>query len=136
MKTSARKPAWSIRALLAGGVLFFVVRLSAGDRGSVDYVVIALLLGAILWNIVRLARRLHAHHGGRAVWDVLRTAAFWTVGALNTIGARPEDVGSWRTWVGLGVFAIAVFDSSRLVRREREAICAEELTHGDAAAPG
>jgi len=115
----ARSFSYVVRALLAGAVLYFVLDLSAGDRGPVDYVVIAAVVAAIVWNVVQLGRRFHRDGGGRAVWHVQRTCLFWIIGLMNTVWIRPEDVGSWKNFVGWAILAIAVVDTVLLFRRER-----------------
>ncbi|MEZ4456148.1 MAG: hypothetical protein R2882_06305 [Gemmatimonadales bacterium] len=50
--------AYAVNGLLAAGVLYWVLDLSASGRGPIDYAVIALLGLAILWNLVGLGRHL------------------------------------------------------------------------------
>ena len=119
------------RALVALAALYFVLDLSAGDRGWIEFVVIALVCGAILWNVVQLGRRFHAHGGGHALWHVQRTVLFWIIGLGNTVWARPEDVGGWRTWVGGALLAIAVVDTVALWRRERSILAGTDVTGGN-----
>ena len=120
-----RKPTlYAVNGLLASGVLAWALHLSAGDRGPIDWVVFALVLGAIAWNVVRLGQRLFAAHGGAALWHLLRTLLFWIVGLMNTVWARPEDVGGWRTWVGAALLVLAAIDSVVLLLRERRIVAA------------
>ena len=49
-----------IRACLALGVLYYALRLSAGDRGAVDFAVIAVVVGYLLWSLLQLGRTLRA----------------------------------------------------------------------------
>lgn len=106
-------------ALLAGGALPWVLHLSAGDRGLVDWAVIAFAVGALLYNLVRLSQRLHAVGGMRAAWHVQRTALFWLIGLLNTVYARPEDADTWRRPLGWVLLAVAALDTVALAVRER-----------------
>jgi hypothetical protein len=108
-----------ILALLATGVLYFVLDLSASDRGVVDYVVIAIVICGILWNLILLGRRMYEYGGGKALWHVQRTVLFWIIGLGNTVWGRPEYVGTWRNWLGWLVLVAAICDSIALFRRER-----------------
>lgn len=126
MTTTRRPFSYLARALLAGAVLYFALRQSAGDRGVVDYVVIVLVCGAIGWNAVQLSRRMMEFAGGRAAWHVQRTLLFWVVGLMNTVGAKPLDWGRWTTWVGVALLVFALCDTVALARREREAMRALE----------
>jgi len=122
MTTSFRQFSYTARALLAGAVLYFALEQSAGDRGWIDFTVIAVTSAAILWNVFQLSRRMLDFAGKRASWKVQRTLLFWILGIGNTIGARPEDVGGWRTWLGAALLAFALWDTISIAREEREAI--------------
>lgn len=106
-------------ALLAGAALYFALNLSAPDRGPVDWAVIAAAMGGLLWNLVRLGKRLNAAGGGEAVQHEGRTVTLWLVGLMNTAWARPGDVGSWTWWVGAILVVLAVADTAALFRREQ-----------------
>ena len=106
-------------AALAGGALFYALRLSRFDRGPVDWAVIGLILAAILWNLIQLGRRLHRAGGGKAVWHLQRTVLFWIIGLLNTAFLRVEDLGSRKNWVGWAVLLIAAADTVALFLKER-----------------
>lgn len=109
--------------LLFAAALYFSIRLSAGDRGMVDYVVMGLLGAAVVYGLARLARRLHVgSHADRDAWQVLRTAGFWVIGLMNTVWIRPEDVGSWKHWVGGLVLVIAILDTLSLARKEQAVV--------------
>lgn len=118
-----------VRGLLATGVLYFVLDLRAGDRGLVDWIVIALVGAAIAYNVVRLSIHMYAGAGGRALWHVERTVLFWAIGLMNTVWIRTEHVGTWKNWIGLGVLAIAIVDTVVLFRRERRIIDAHAVEH-------
>jgi Na+/melibiose symporter-like transporter len=126
-----------VLAGLASGALYFAANLSRGDRGIVDWIVLSLFGVAILWNLFRLGQRLHRHGGRRDLWHMQRTVLFWILGLLNTLFARPENVGSWKYWVGLGFVVVAAVDSFFVYRKERAAM--EAVTGRgdppDAAAP-
>jgi hypothetical protein len=111
-----------VRALLATCVLYFVLNLSAGDRGVVDWIVISLVGAAIAWNILQLSRLMHARGGGRALWHVERTTLFWVIGLMNTVWIRAGDVGTWKNYLGWAILTVAVVDTVVLFRNERAAI--------------
>jgi hypothetical protein len=115
-----REPrSYVVLSALAGGVLFYALRLSRFDRGPVDWAVIGLIIAAILWNLIQLGRRLHRSGGGKAVWHLQRTVLFWIIGLLNTVFLRAEDLGSWKNWVGWAVLLIAAGDTVALFLKER-----------------
>jgi hypothetical protein len=130
-----KKPhSYAINAGLASAVLYFVLDLSASDRGVVDYAVIGAVCLAILWNVVQLSRRLYSAGGRKDVWHVQRTVLFWVIGLLNTVFARPELVGGWRTWLGGALLVMAAADTVALFLKERKVMRppAEGPAHGDA----
>ncbi len=134
MKMKKRVESQVVNACLASAVLYWVLDLSAGDRTFIDYAVIGAVSLAILWNVVQLSRRLHRAGGAKDVWHVQRTVLFWIVGLLNTVLARPEQVGGWRTWVGAVLLVVAAADTVALFLKERKAIRppVEDAAHGDA----
>lgn len=119
-KKSKRRFLYSVRAVLAGGALYFALDLSRGDRGAVDYVVVGLVMAAVAWNLIRLGQRLHEARGGKGLWDEQRTVLFWIIGLLNTVAIRPEEAGTWKNWLGWAILALAVADTVRLTLVERE----------------
>jgi hypothetical protein len=117
-----RRSYYVVNGALASGVLYYVLDLSSSGRTLIDWAVITLVVGAILFNLVQLGRRLHAFEGARAVWHLQRAVLFWIVGLLNTALLRPEDVGAWRPWVGWSLLVIAVLDTIALFRKERKSL--------------
>ena len=117
-----KPPLYLVNAGLASVVLYYVLDLSRSGRTAIDWTVIGLVVGAILWNLVQLGRRLHRFGGGRAVWHLQRTALFWIIGLLNTLLIRPEDAGSWKNWVGWALLLVAVLDSVALFRKEQQSV--------------
>ncbi len=111
-----------VNSVLATGVLYYVLRLSRGDRGVVDGVVIGLVCCALGWNLVQLGRRLCRRGGGRDLWHLLRTITFWIVGWLNTGLIRAEDAGTWKNWLGWALLLIAAADTIALFLKERRAL--------------
>lgn len=110
------------RAVLSGAVLFYVAELSLGDRNVIDWSVIALVGGAVLWNLLHLGRRLRRVGGRKGVWHMLRMVLFWVIGLMNTAFLRPEDVDGWRNWVGWAFVVIAALDTVALAFKERKAL--------------
>ncbi|MCP3915570.1 MAG: hypothetical protein GY711_08455 [bacterium] len=52
-----RKPSfYAGRAAIACGVLYYVLRLSSSGRTAIDWAVIGLVGGALLWSLVQLGR--------------------------------------------------------------------------------
>ena len=133
-KQKARSFLYSVRALLAGAVLYFALDLSHGDRGTIDYVVLAVVLAAIAWNLVRLGQRLYGAGGNRALWHEQRTVLFWIIGLLNTVAIDPADAGTWKNWLGWLILAVAVADTVLLILKER-AVLAEASSRDPAIAP-
>jgi FtsH-binding integral membrane protein len=108
-----------VNACMASVVLYYVLDLSSSGRTWVDFAVITLVVGAILWNLVQLGRKLHGQDGAAAVWHVQRTVLFWLIGLFNTALIRPGDVGSWKNWLGWALIIVAVVDTVALFLRER-----------------
>jgi len=118
---SKRRVSYVVNGCLASAVLWFVVDLSHDGRSWIDSLVIGVVVAAIVWNVAQVSRRLAAAEGGAAASRPLRTVGLWVVALFNTLLLRPEDVGSWRTWVGWAVLALAVVDTCALYLRERAA---------------
>lgn len=116
-----RPRSYLVMAVVLAVVLTYVFRLSAGDRGAVDWVVATVVALALLWALVGLGRRLYQLGGGRDVWHELRTVLFSLLGLMNTVWARPGDVGSWKWWVGVALLVIAAADTVALYLKERKA---------------
>ncbi len=121
-RSPAPKGSPLVRALLATGVLYFVLDLSAGDRAVVDWVVIAVVAAAIVVNLVQLVRLMYPSRGAGSVWHVLRTVLFWIIGLSNTLWVRPGDAGTWRNWLGWVILALALTDTVVLLRKEKALI--------------
>jgi hypothetical protein len=43
-------------------------------------------------------------------WTVIRTLLFVTIGLLNTVFIRPEDIGTWKNYIGYGLLIVAAAD--------------------------
>ena len=120
MSEEKKRPTFFVvNACLASVVLCYVLDLSSPGRTLVDFVVIGLVLAAICWNLFQVSRRLYPEHGAKGVWHVQRTVLFWIIGLLNTVFLRPEDVGTWKNWIGWVVLGLAVFDTVALFLKER-----------------
>ena len=114
-----------VNALLACGVMYWVLDLSRSGRGAIDWTVISLVTLAILWNLFQLGRRLHQSGGGKAVWHLTRTLMFWIIGLFNTTLIRPEEVGTWKNYLGWALLVVAAFDTVALYRKERSLTTSE-----------
>lgn len=120
MKTKkTRRTSYVVNGCLAGAVLFFVLHLSSSGRTVIDFTVIALVLGAIAWNLFKVSQRLYRSDGSKEVWHVLRTVLFWIIGLGNTVFVKAEDAGTWRNWLGWVVLGLAVADTVSLFLKER-----------------
>lgn len=108
-------------SLLSSCALGYACTLSRPERTVLDWLVLALLLLAVLWNLVNLGRRLNRAGGGRALWHLQRTLLFWVIGVLNTGLIRPAEIGSWKHVVGWGFVALAALDTFQLHRVEQDA---------------
>lgn len=119
----ARKPRSHVVLAVIGSVaMAYVLRLSAPERGPVDWVVIAAVAAAIAWQLWRLGVRLYAVGGSEAVWHELRTLGFWLIGLMNTVWAVPGDEGTWKWWGGVVVLLVAAADTVAVYLRERRAL--------------
>ena len=52
----------------------------------------------------------------KKTWTILRTALFFIIGLMNTVLIRPEDVGSWKNYLGYFFLLLAVVDSFFLIK--------------------
>ena len=124
-----RRTSYVVNGCLAAAVLYFALHLSSSGRTAVDFVVIALVLGAIAWNVFKLSQRLHRSEGTKEVWHVQRTVLFWIIGLFNTLLLKAEDAGTWKNWLGWVLLGLAVADTVSLFFKERAVI--EESSHAD-----
>ena len=44
-------------------------------------------------------------------WTIARTLLFIIVGLMNTVFIKPEDIGTWKNYVGYGFLLLAVVDT-------------------------
>ena len=113
------RTSYVVNGCLAAAVLYFALHLSSSGRTAVDFVVIALVLGAIGWNVFKLSQRLYRSHGNKEVWHVLRTVLFWIIGLGNTVFVKAGDAGTWRHWLGWVMLGLAAADTIALYFKER-----------------
>ena len=52
----------------------------------------------------------------RSYWFFIRLLFFLTVGLLNTVFIKKEDVGSWQNYLGYILLLLAIIDIVILVR--------------------
>ncbi|GGE40518.1 hypothetical protein [Psychroflexus planctonicus] len=50
-------------------------------------------------------------------WTISRTLLFVIIGLKNTVFIRPEDIGTWKNYVGYGVLLVAIVDIFFLVKQ-------------------
>jgi len=120
-EASTKRPprSYLVNGGLASAVAYFAIDLSRSGRGVVDWVVLALIFGAVSWNLVQLGGRLHAAGGGPAVWHLLRMLIFWTCGLSGVLRAAAAGAATWQEALGWGLLVAAAFDSVALYRLEQ-----------------
>jgi len=50
-------------------------------------------------------------------WRIVRTLLFVIIGLLNTVFIRPEDIGTWKNYLGYGFLLIAVIDIFFIIKK-------------------
>jgi len=50
-------------------------------------------------------------------WAIARTILFIVIGLMNTVFIRPEDIGTWKNYVGYGFLLVAVVDTFFLIKQ-------------------
>jgi hypothetical protein len=50
-------------------------------------------------------------------WPIQRTILFIIIGLMNTVFIRPEDIGTWKNYVGYGFLLVAVVDAFFLIKQ-------------------
>jgi len=48
-------------------------------------------------------------------WTITRTLTLVIVGLMNTVLIKPEDIGTWKNYVGYVFLIVAVFDTIYLI---------------------
>jgi hypothetical protein len=48
---------------------------------------------------------------------IVRTILFIIIGLMNTVFIRPEDIGTWKNYVGYGFLLVAVVDAFFLIKQ-------------------
>ena len=43
-------------------------------------------------------------------WTILNIIIFTVIGLMNTVFLKPEDVGTWKNYVGYGFLLIAIIE--------------------------
>jgi hypothetical protein len=49
-------------------------------------------------------------------WKIIRTILFLVVGLMNTILIKPEDIGSFKNYLGYGLLILGLIDAFFLIR--------------------
>ncbi len=50
-------------------------------------------------------------------WTISRTVLFITIGLMNTVFIRPEDIGTWKNYAGYGFLIVAVLDTFFIIKK-------------------
>ena len=59
---------------------------------------------------------------GRFLWVVVRTITFVIVGLFNTVFIQPEDIGTWKNYLGYGLLILALIDVILLIKNRNKKI--------------
>lgn len=59
-------------------------------------------------------------------WPVIRTLLFLILGMMNTVLIKPEDIGTWKNYVGYGSLLAAALDTSILIKNNINRLCYEK----------
>ncbi len=51
----------------------------------------------------------------KKIWTIIRTFTFLLIGLMNTVWARPEDIGSWKNYLGYFLLVLFLIDGSVLL---------------------
>ena len=59
------------------------------------------------------------------IWKLIRAATFILVGIINTILIRPEDIGTWKNYLGyllliLGAIDLIIFLKKRIAMKQKK----------------
>jgi intracellular septation protein A len=49
-------------------------------------------------------------------WRIVRSLLFVIIGLLNTVFIRPEDIGTWKNYLGYGFLLVAVIDMLFIIK--------------------
>ncbi|MCS5491127.1 hypothetical protein [Algoriphagus limi] len=49
-------------------------------------------------------------------WNVIRTILFITIGLMNTVFVKAEDVGSFKNYLGYALLVLGLIDAFFLIR--------------------
>lgn len=55
-------------------------------------------------------------NNSKTKWTLVRTLGFIIVGLMNTVLAKPEDIGTWKNYLGYGLLIIAAIEIVLLIR--------------------
>jgi hypothetical protein len=55
----------------------------------------------------------------KKAWPISRTLLLILIGLLNTVFIRPEDIGSWKNYVGYACLVMALIDVTYLIKKAR-----------------
>lgn len=49
-------------------------------------------------------------------WTIIRILLFITIGLFNTVFIKPEDIDTWKNYLGYGLLAIGIIDAVILLK--------------------
>ena len=52
----------------------------------------------------------------KSSWKIIRTILFLVVGLMNTILIKPEDIGSFKNYLGYSLLILGIIDAFFLIR--------------------
>ncbi len=54
------------------------------------------------------------------IWSIIRILTFIIVGVFNTLFIKPEDIGTWKNYLGYFLLAFAIYDIVTTIIRYRK----------------
>ena len=54
------------------------------------------------------------------IWSIIRILTFIFFGVFNTLFIKPEDIGTWKNYLGYFLLALAVYDIVATIIRYRK----------------
>jgi hypothetical protein len=110
---------YTLRSLVCGIALVYVIRLAGSALDVMDTAALALVIALLVYQLIGLAQRLRQVAAGLGRWSIPRNLLFWTVGLMNTLWLDPELRHGFRPWVGTAFLVFAALEVVVLYRLER-----------------
>ncbi|NVJ87178.1 MAG: hypothetical protein HWE15_12780 [Algoriphagus sp.] len=51
-------------------------------------------------------------------WNLIRTILFLVIGLMNTVFVKPEDVGSFKNYLGYVLLVLGIIDTFFVIRKQ------------------